>query len=220
MRSRNLSFGLSAAALLAALHVGGSASADPIWEAPEQGYGTPITEAELELWNIAIETPTGRNLPEGSGTVAKGEEVYAQACQHCHGPEAKGGDEYMYGTMVGGIGTMTENPRVLTPGSMYPYAPILFDYVRRAMPLDNPQSLTSDEVYAITAYIYHLNGLVDEDFVANAETLPAIEMPNRNAFVSDTRPDTNNERCMQDCEPIGTVADALKASSASDDGET
>jgi S-disulfanyl-L-cysteine oxidoreductase SoxD len=129
-------------------------------------------------------------------------------CQHCHGPEAQGGDAFMYGTMVGGIGTMDENPRVLTPGSMYPYAPILFDYVRRSMPLDSPHSMTPDQVYAVSAYIYHLNGLVEQDFVADAETLPAIEMPNRDAFIPDDRPDTANERCMEGCDPIGTVADA------------
>lgn len=187
---------------------------DSIWERPSAGYGQPIAEEDLALWDIAIETPTGGRLPEGSGTVGDGAEVYANLCQTCHGPEARGGDDYMYGTMVGGIGSMTESPRVLTPGSMYPYAPILFDYVRRAMPLDSPQSLTADQVYAVTAYIYHLNGLVDSDFVADADSLPEIEMPNRGAFFDDDRPDTANERCMTDCDPIGTVADADAARSS------
>ena len=105
---------------------------------------------------------------------------------------------------------MTKSPRVLTPGSMYPYAPILFDYVRRAMPMDAPQSLADDEVYAVAAYIYNLNGLVPDDFRMNAETMPKIQMPNRDAFIKDDRPDTHAERCMADCKPIGTVADAAK----------
>jgi S-disulfanyl-L-cysteine oxidoreductase SoxD len=118
------------------------------------------------LWDIDITTPAGGNPPPGQGTVAEGAEVYEAHCLHCHGENAEGGA--MYGTMVGGIGSMTERPRVLTPGSVY--APILFDYTRRAMPLDAPHSLEDDEVYAVTAYIYHLNGLVDEDFTADADT--------------------------------------------------
>lgn len=184
-------------------------STSAIAELPERpdgaAFGQPIAEADLVLWDIEIHNPTGAGLPEGQGTVAEGEEVYANLCLHCHGERAEGGD--MYGTMVGGIGSMTERPRVLTPGSMYPYAPILFDYVRRAMPLDNPQSMTADEVYAVSAYIYHLNGLVDADFVMNAQTMPTIEMPNRDAFFEDDRPDVMAERCMENCAPIGTVAD-------------
>jgi cytochrome c len=220
MRSLKPSIVLPSFAL--GLALSGSALADQHWERPGAGFGQPISEADLALWDIAIETPTGENLPEGEGTVAEGEEVYIAQCQHCHGPEARGGDDYMYGSMVGGIGSMTESPRVLTPGSMYPYAPILFDYVRRAMPLDNPHSMKASDVYAVVAYIYHLNELVDPDFVANAQTLPDIEMPNRENFVVDDRPDTRNERCMTECEPIGTVADgdaARSADAAADDDD-
>lgn len=181
-------------------------------------FGQSISEADLVLWDIDIHTPSGAGLPEGEGTVEEGEEVYASLCMDCHGERAEGGT--MYGTMVGGISSMTERPRVLTPGSMYPYAPILFDYTRRAMPLDHPQSLTADEVYAVSAYIYYLNGLIDEEFVMNAETMHAIEMPNRNAFFEDDRPDTAAERCMEDCPPIGTVEDGdhLTATAEGADG--
>jgi cytochrome c len=86
------------------------------------------------------------------------------------------------------------------------------------MPMDAPQSLTNDEVYAVTAYIYQLNGLVPEDFTASAETLPKIEMPNRGAFIKDDRPDTRADRCMTDCKPIGTVADAGKGGAAQPTG--
>ena len=88
---------------------------------------------------------------------------------------------------------------MLTPGSMYPYAPILFDYIRRAMPMDRPQSLTNDEVYALSAYLLNLNGLVPANAVMDAKTLTAVQMPNRNGFIVDDRPDTKAVRCMTNC---------------------
>ena len=128
--------------------------------------------------------------------------ILSDKCFACHGPDAKGGP--VYGTMVGGIGSMTQSPRILTPGSMYPYAAILFDYTRRAMPMNAPQSLTNDEVYAVTAYIYNLNGLVPADAVVDSKYLAAMKMPNRDAFITDTRPDVKAERCMSNCKPINT----------------
>lgn len=203
MRSLDLRAPVWAAA---AVLVAATAAHAEFQDRPEgAAFGQPISEEDLTLWDIDIHTPTGGGLPEGEGTVAQGEEVYNAVCVACHGERAEGG--VMYGTMVGGMGTMTERPRVLTPGSMYPYAPILFDYIRRAMPLDHPQSLTPDEVYAVSAYIYHLNGLIDEDFVMNAQTMPTIEMPNRDAFIEVDGPDVKAERCMENCQPIGTVAE-------------
>jgi cytochrome c len=104
--------------------------------------------------------------------------------------------------MVGGIGSFKTNQRVLTPGSMYPYAPVLFDYVRRAMPMNAPQSLSNDEAYAVTGYILQLNGLVAADAVMTAASLTAVQMPNRNGFMVDDRPDTAATRCMSQCTPI------------------
>ena len=110
----------------------------------------------------------------------------------------------MFGTMVGGIGSFKTDKRLLTPGSMYPYAPALFDYIRRAMPLTEPQSLSNDETYAVTAYLLHLNGLVEQDAEMNSTSLAAIRMPNRDGFIVDDRPDTSAARCMQDCKPLRT----------------
>lgn len=210
MRSRDA--GLIVAALLAAASAAPAALAGDFGPRPEAGFGRPVSAPDLVLWDIDINTPKGGGLPAGEGTVAAGKQVYEAKCLGCHGEKAAGGP--VYGTMVGGVGSMTKSPRVLTPGSMYPYAPIFFDYVRRAMPMDAPQSLTADEVYALAAYIYNLNGLVADDFKMNAETMPKIAMPNRDAFIRDDRPDTKAERCMTDCKPIGTVADAAKPAGA------
>jgi cytochrome c len=164
---------------------------------PSVGFGQPISEADLAAWSIDIRTRDGLGLPPGRGTAAEGKAVYNTKCVACHGPEAKGGA--MYGTMVGGIGSFKTSTRVLTPGSMYPYAPILFDYIRRAMPMDRPQTLTADEVYAVAAYLLHLNGLITADAVMDARSLPKVAMPNRDGFIPDDRPDTRARRCMRDC---------------------
>ena len=165
---------------------------------PSVGFGTPISEADVAAWDIDIQTPTGKGLPPGSGSVEQGKALFDAQCVSCHGENAEGGSQY--GSMVGGIGSFVTDKRRLTPGSMYPYAPILFDYVRRAMPMTAPQSLSNDEVYALTAYIYALNGLVAEDAVLDAASLAAIEMPNRDGFIVDDRPDAAATRCMEGCE--------------------
>ena len=165
--------------------------------AADVAFGKPITEQDLATWNIDIRTQDGLGLPRGKGDAVKGKVVYEEKCLSCHGADAKGGP--VFGTMVGGIGSFKTNTRVLTPGSMYPYAPILFDYIRRAMPMNNPQSLTADEVYAVSAYILNLNGLIGPTDEMNSKSMPAVQMPNRNGFIVDDRPDTNASRCMKDC---------------------
>jgi len=160
-------------------------------------FGQAISEADVATWNIDVRTTDGLGLPAGRGSVAQGKDVYQAKCLACHGADAKGGA--VYGTMVGGIGSFKGSPRVLTPGSMYPYAPILFDYMRRSMPMDRPQTLTNDEVYALSAYILNLNGLVPADAVMDAQSLPKVQMPNRDGFLMDDRPDTQATRCMANC---------------------
>ena len=165
--------------------------------AADIAFGKPITEQDLATWNIDIRTQDGLGLPRGKGDAVKGKVVYEEKCLSCHGADAKGGP--VFGTMVGGIGSFKTNTRVLTPGSMYPYAPILFDYIRRAMPMNNPQTLSADEVYAVSAYILNLNGLIGPTDEMNSKSMPAVQMPNRNGFIVDDRPDTNASRCMKDC---------------------
>jgi cytochrome c len=160
-------------------------------------FGQSVSEADIAPWNIDIRTSDGLGLPAGRGTVAEGKRLYDQQCIACHGADAKGGA--VYGTMVGGIGSFKGSPRVLTPGSMYPYAPILFDYIRRTMPMDRPQSLSTNQVYALSAYLLNLNGLIPADAVMDQNSLPRVQMPNRNGFIIDDRPDTKAVRCMTNC---------------------
>ena len=192
MRSSSLCAGVAAAMLLATPAFAQSK--------PPVHYGSPISEADVAALDIDIRTSDGKGLPAGKGSVADGEKVFAEKCVACHGEKAKGGSQF--GAMVGGIGSFTTGTRVLTPGSMYPYAPILFDYTRRAMPMDSPQSLSNDQVYALSAYILHLNGLVPADAVMDAASLAKVAMPNKDGFVVDDRPDTKATRCMKDCTPI------------------
>ena len=197
MRSRAEVVGLVTAAALAASGCAQMQHTESTPAKPAAGYGKPISEEDIAPWNIDIRTPDGRGLPAGSGSVAQGKAIYDAKCTACHGADAKGGP--VYGTMVGGIGSFTTKAPVLTPGSMYPYAPILFDYIRRTMPMDRPLSLTPDEVYALSAYILNLNGLVPANAVMDAKTLPAVQMPNRNGFIVDDRPDAKAVRCMTGC---------------------
>jgi mono/diheme cytochrome c family protein len=198
--AKTLCLSLSATFLLAACASYGPADVNkPV----SPRLGKAVTEQSLAAWNIDVRTTDGLGLPPGSGTVAAGKLVYEAQCIACHGADAKGGS--MFGTMVGGIGSFKTNARVLTVGSMYPYAPALFDYVRRSMPLTAPQSLTNEETYAVSAYLLHLNGLVPANAVMNRDTLTAVRMPNRGGFMVDSRPDTQAVRCTNNCPPISSA---------------
>jgi S-disulfanyl-L-cysteine oxidoreductase SoxD len=149
------------------------------------GLGRPATEAEIAAWNIDVDRD-GRKLPPGSGSVAQGRAVFEAHCASCHGARGEGGTGER---LVGGQGTLASAKPVKTVGSFWPYAPTLFDYIRRAMPMNAPQSLSDDDVYAVSGYVLHLNGLVPDGAVLDARSLAAIRMPNRDGFVPDPRPD-------------------------------
>ncbi len=150
------------------------------------GLGRAATPAQIQQWNDEI-PPSGANLPPGSGTVAQGEKVYATQCAACHGTTAQGGP---MDKLVGGQGTLNTATPVKTVGSYWPYATTVFDYIRRAMPFNRPGTLSNDDVYAVTAYLLNLNGIVPASSTMNATTLPKVQMPNRNAFIlKDPRPD-------------------------------
>lgn len=151
------------------------------------GIGQPATAAEITGWNIDIGRD-GSNLPKGSGSVSHGRDVYAQQCAACHGEKGEGG---VGDRLAGGQGTIGTAKPVRTVGSYWPYAPTLFDYIRRAMPQNAPQSLSDEDVYAVSAYILNLNGLLGADATLDARSLAAVKMPNRDKFVGDARPDVN-----------------------------
>lgn len=163
-----LAGGLLAALVLAA----------PVLAGPD--LGRAVSEADLAAWDNSI-PPDGTGLPAGSGTVQEGAKVYAMRCQSCHG---EGGAGDPADPLVNGVGSLEAAEPMKTVGSFWPYATTLFDYTRRAMPLDAPQSLSDDEVYAVTAFILSENGVIADDAEMNAETLPQVEMPNRDGFIS------------------------------------
>jgi S-disulfanyl-L-cysteine oxidoreductase SoxD len=159
------------------------------------GIGRAATPAEIAGWNIDIGRD-GSGLPPGSGTVSHGREVYEQQCAACHGDKGQGG---VGDQLAGGQGTLATQKPVRTVGSYWPYAPTLFDYIRRAMPQNAPQSLSNEDVYAVSAYILNLNGLLPADATLDAKTMAEIKMPNRDKFVGDPRPDVKDKACMSGC---------------------
>jgi mono/diheme cytochrome c family protein len=143
--------------------------------------GVAADPALIRAWDISI-PPSGAGLPPGSGNVKQGALVFASKCQSCHGERGTGKP---MDALVGGIGSLSSDQPVRTVGSYWPYATTLFDYVRRAMPTTAPMSLTNDEVYAVSAYILNLNGIIPENDVMDAQNLPRVKMPNRDGFISD-----------------------------------
>jgi cytochrome c len=172
---------LSAALLLAVLPARAQNAA-----APAIGVGTPIGPADLSRY-FAI-PPDGTGLPPGSGTAAQGAAIYAQHCIACHGDKLQGVKAIGGPALVGGRGTLAGSPEK-TVESYWPYATTLFDYVKRAMPMDAPGSLTDDQVYALVAFVLAAGRIVPQDAAVDARTLPMIRMPNRDGFVPDHRPE-------------------------------
>jgi cytochrome c len=159
------------------------------------GIGQTATPAEIAGWNTDIGVD-GSGLPAGSGSVSHGREVYQNQCAACHGDQGQGG---VGDRLAGGQGTLATSKPIRTVGSYWPYAPTLFDYIRRAMPQNAPGSLSNEDVYAVSAYILYLNKLLPADAVLDAKSMAAIKMPNRKMFVDDARPDVKNSACMSDC---------------------
>jgi cytochrome c len=142
--------------------------------------GRALTPDEVRKIDITVATD-GKGLPSGSGSVSAGAAVYAKSCQSCHGEKGAGKPQDQ---LTGGIGTLSTPKPVKTSTSYWPVATTLFDYIRRAMPITAPQSLTNDEVYAVTSYILSIDGIVPADAVLDAKSLPRVKMPNKDGFVS------------------------------------
>jgi cytochrome c len=142
-------------------------------------FGAAVSASEITRWDISI-PPNGAGLPAGGGDAKQGEAVYVAQCQACHGPKGAGKPA---DPLVGGVGSLASGKPMRTVGSYWPYATTLFDYTRRAMPLTKPLSLSNDELYAVTAYMLYLNGIIGENAQMNAQTLPQVKMPNRGGFI-------------------------------------
>lgn len=157
----------------------GSLLASVLYAQNSPELGMPVSDDELVQVDLTI-MPDGNGLPDGSGNAVTGTEIYRQYCLACHGEEGTGG---VNDVLVGGHGSLTTEQPVKTIGSYWPYATTLFDYIRRAMPYQSPGVLSDNEIYSLTAYLLYLNGVLDEDVELSAETLPGLEMPNRDNFV-------------------------------------
>jgi len=188
MATRNVSLGFFAATALAICGV--ALSVPRLFAADQLGVGRPPTAEELKAIDIEV-LPDGRGLPAGSGTAAKGKTIYANRCVTCHGAKGKEGPQDV---LVGGQGTLASPKPLKTVGSYWPYATTLWDYINRAMPFDHPGTLSPDDVYATTAYLLYLNGIVGEQDAMDRTTLPRVQMPNRNGFVADPRPDIKPQK--------------------------
>ena len=154
---------------------------------PWSELGRAASEEEIQIWNIDVAS-TGEGLPEGRGTVRQGGSIFGAKCAMCHGATGQEGPK---DRLVGGQGTLTTAKPIRTVGSYWPYATTLYDYINRAMPFNAPGSLSPDEVYSVVAWLLFQNGIVREDAVIDARTLPQIQMPNRNGFIEDPRPDVH-----------------------------
>jgi mono/diheme cytochrome c family protein len=225
-------FPRAAIAALAAIPILGFAVAGPLWAqqkstaskasakqmpAPVKrlGTGRPATPAEIAGWDIDIR-PDGQGLPPGKGTVKQGEAIYLQQCAACHGEFGESAGRWPI--LSGGNGSLASHDPVKSVGSYWPYASTLIDYIRRTMPFGNAQSLTNDELYAVTAYVLYLNDIVtDENFELNAKTFRTIKLPNEPHFVDDDRETTEKafwrkDPCMTNCAPgTATVTGRARA---------
>jgi cytochrome c len=168
--------------------VAGAASA--AGQLPTYGVGRAPTAEEVTAWDLTI-PPDGQGLPSGRGTAALGQPIYAERCASCHGEK---GEDPKYSRLVGGHGSLVTAEPIRTIGSFWQYATTLWSYIRRAQPFDEPGSLTSGQVYAVTAYLLYLNGIVGENDILDARSLPQVKMPNRDGFVPDARPDVGKKK--------------------------
>lgn len=149
-------------------------------QSPKYNLGRTPTDEEIKAWDISV-GPEGKELPPGSGNAVAGAKIYAEKCALCHGPTATEG-KFLHGVLVGGKESLTTLEPMKTIGSYWPYATTIFDFVRRAMPFNNPGSLTADEVYSLTAFLLYRNDIIEEPTVIDAMTLPKVKMPNRDGF--------------------------------------
>jgi mono/diheme cytochrome c family protein len=158
-------------------------------DAPALGLGRPIAETDLAGPAISV-APDGAGLPAGQGTARTGRAIYDAKCAACHGMKGEGiGD---YPPLVGGRESLKSDQPLYTVGSYWPYATTVWDYINRAMPYTDAGTLSVDDVYAVTAYVLYLNGIISEGKLLDRIALPRVQMPNRDGFIDDPRPDVSS----------------------------
>ncbi len=172
----------------------------------QYNLGTIALESEIAGWDIDVR-PDGLGAPIGTGNAFDGEGVYSEKCAACHGDFGEGIDRWP--ELVGGEGTLNTHDPIKTTGSYWPYASTMFDYIYRAMPFGEAQSLTFDETYQIVAYLLYMSDIIDEDFELSYLNIGDIIMPNKDGFfLPDPRPDTDSsikEPCMQSCSVYDSI---------------
>lgn len=195
-----MSRSLKTAAIVLAGLIATPALAEPL------GLGRQALPEEVAAWDIDVR-PDGQGLPDGRGSVEIGEEIFADQCAACHGDFAEGVDRWP--ELAGGRDSLRSDNPVKTVGSYWPYLSTVFDYIRRAMPFGAAQSLSADEIYAVTAYILHMNDVVGADFELSRENFATVKMPNEQGFIDDPRPDAGSASpdgpCMTDCKPDAEI---------------
>jgi mono/diheme cytochrome c family protein len=192
-----------AAMLLLAL---GAPAAAQVSSGPNKplDIGRQASPEEIAGWDIDIR-PDGVGLPSGKGTPRQGEPIYMERCAACHGEFGESAGRWPI--LMGGAGTLAGSDPVKSIGSYWPFASTVMDYIRRSMPFGNAQSLTNDELYAVTAYVLYLNDIIkDERFELNRDNFTSIKLPNQPGFVEDDRETAEKEfwltaPCMTDCIP-------------------
>ena len=206
-KSRNIAMYLGAATIVVASSLVANAASEPKF-----GFGQHASSAQVSAWDDDVNGLTGAGLPPGHGTVAQGQKIYGAQCSTCHGDFGEGAGRYP--VLAGGQGSLTAERPVPTVGSYWPYAPTLYDYIRRAMPFGAPGSLSNDDVYAVTAYVLNLNNIVPNGSTLDATSLAAIKMPNREGFIDEhLKPDVQNVACMDHCRkgPVVVTGDLAKS---------
>ena len=180
-----------------------SLAATAFAQSSKRNIGHAVTPTEVAGWEIDMR-PDGQGLPPGAGSVKDGEAVYMGKCAACHGEFGESAGRWPQ--VAGGAGSLKSDDPVKTVGSYFAHLSTVIDYVRRAMPFGDAQSLTNDELYAVVAYTLFLNDIVDEKFVLSKETYRSVKMPNAGGFYDDDRETSekafwNAKPCMTDCKP-------------------
>ena len=186
------------------------------------GIGHTATPAQIAGWDIDVR-PDGQGAPPGRGSVAEGEKVYVDKCAACHGEFGESAGRWPQ--IAQGKGTLASNDPVKTVGSYFPYLSSVVDYIRRAMPFGDAESLTNDELYAVVAYVLNLNDIVDDKFVLSKDTWAQVKMPNSGGFYDDDRETSekafwNPNPCMKDCRGPVAITGRAQAIDVTPDEKT